>query len=325
MRERHDQGVAEKGISNMNDKVSQGGVDASGISYANELITEGAARRIHDELYGGDDYDAIWRLSNSGFVIRLEHTYILLDPILTSPLPTYEAIRAESVETGHLATYRVELRHHDRWENLFKEVHALPLPPEDVEKADYLLLTHEHVDHFDTDGLKRIAHLGPTVVAPKACHQKLVEVSGLPERSIIEARHRQIHEFETFSLRAMPASHKGAPGACGYLLQTRHGNIYHPGDGVFDQDHKELVCDLDVDYLLLPINDTNLGVGFAALLTHLLQPKAVIPCHYGYVYPAVRAGGGHPAEFVTALAARNYKIPNTDIMILNPGGKMVLV
>ena len=33
----------------------------------------------------------------------------------------------------------------------------------------------------------------------------------------------------------------------------------------------------------------------------------------------------HPAEFVTALAARNYKMPCTDIMILSPGGKLVLV
>ena len=33
-------------------------------------------------------------------------------------------------------------------------------------------------------------------------------------------------------------------------------------------------------------------------------------------------GGGN--QFVTALAARNYKIPGTDIMILNPGGRVVL-
>lgn len=27
----------------------------------------------------------------------------------------------------------------------------------------------------------------------------------------------------------------------------------------------------------------------------------------------------------TALAARNYKVPNTDIVILNPGGRLVWV
>ena len=89
------------------------------------------------------------------------------------------------------------------------------------------------------------------------------------------------------------------------------------------QNRLDEIANLDVDYLLVPINDTNLGVGFAALLTHMLQPRVVIPCHYGYTYPAVRSQGGHPAEFVTALAARNYKLPATDIVILSPGGRMV--
>ena len=126
-----------------------------------------------------------------------------------------------------------------------------------------------------------------------------------------------------FTVTVVPASH--SPGACGYLIETRHGNIYHPGDGRFDHADKAANLSLDVEYLLLPINDTNMGVGFAALLAHLLQPRVVIPCHYGYTYPPVRWMGGHPAELVTALAARNYKMPSTDIMILSPGGKLVLV
>ena len=76
--------------------------------------------------------------------------------------------------------------------------------------------------------------------------------------------------------------------------------------------------------LVLSCNDTNMGVGFAAQLAHILQPKVIIPCHYGYTYPAVRWMGGHPAEFVTTLASSNYKMPFTDIMILSPGGKIVL-
>ena len=43
-----------------------------------------------------------------------------------------------------------------------------------------------------------------------------------------------------------------------------------------------------------------MGVGFAAQLAHILQPKVIIPCHYGYTYPAVRWMGGHPAESVGA-------------------------
>ena len=292
-------------------------------SYANERVVEEQAREIGHELYHNMGYDAIWRLSNSGFVIRLDTTYIFLDPVLTSPLPDYEANRERARETG-AGPYRVELKYYDRPENIFREIHALPLQAEDVEKADYVLLSHEHHDHMDIHGLEKIASLEPTVVAPKSCHEELLQV-GYPDTRMVDARYSETHDCGAFSIEVVPASHHGCTDACGYLLHTRHGKIYLHGDGKFDHEHKETVVNLEVDYLLLPINDTNLGVGFAALLTHLLQPRVVIPCHYGYIYPAVRFQGGHPSEFVTALAARNYKIPGTDIMILNPGGKVVLV
>ena len=291
-------------------------------SYANELVVEGPVRRIRDELYGDAGYDAIWRLPNSGFVIRLDGKIIFLDAIFTSPHPVYEAERRKIAETGRLHDAALELKYHDRWENLFKEVHAPPLAADEVERADLVLITHEHEDHFEIDGLKRIGRLGPTFIAPESCHEALGRV-GLPDDSIVEARYGERHDLGVFTVTVVPASH--SPGACGYLIETRHGNIYHPGDGRFDHADKAANLSLDVEYLLLPINDTNMGVGFAALLAHLLQPRVVIPCHYGYTYPPVRWMGGHPAELVTALAARNYKMPSTDIMILSPGGKLVLV
>ena len=302
----------------------EGNEGAARFSYSQETVFERPARRIGGELYPNSGYDAIWRLPNAGFVIRLDDTYIFLDPIFTSPLPAYEAVREESMEAGRLSTYRLELKHYSRWENLFREVHQMPLLPDDVQKADHLLLTHEHYDHFDPVGLKNLATQPQMTVAPKACHNELVEVAAITPESITEASYGLTLDYESFTLQVIPATHRNTPGACGYLIETRHGNIYHPGDGQFDQDEKELVTSLDVQFLLVPINDTNLGVGFAALLTQLLQPTVVIPCHYGYAYPPVRSLGGSPAEFVTALAARNYEIPNTDVVILNPGGKYVL-
>ena len=131
-------------------------------------------------------------------------------------------------------------------------------------------------------------------------------------------------------MEVVPADHSNSVSAavnsdaCGYLVRTVHGNFYLPGDGRFDHDGKSHIAQMEVDYLLVPINDTNLGVGFAALLTYILQPRVVVPCHYGYTHPPVRSQAGHPAEFVTALAARGYDMPTTDIVILSPGGRLVL-
>ena len=315
----------------MNPTASTG---TAGPRYANELITEEPVRRIHDELYRQTGYDAIWRLSNAGFAIRLGETVIFVDPIFTSPLPSYEAERRAMAATGRLQSAVHEMKYYDRHEDIKREVHALPLSPEEVERADHILITHDHGDHIDPVGLAKIAHHTPTVLAPKSCQARdfrfdpkensnLLDV-GLPDSSIVEARHGDRHEYKDFSVTVIPAEHLDSVGACGYLIETRHGSIYHPGDGQFDHADKDTVCELEVDYLFVPINDTNLGVGYAATLTHILQPRVVIPCHYGYTYPPVRSQGGHPAEFVTALAARNYKLPFTDIAILSPGGRLVL-
>ena len=122
---------------------------------------------------------------------------------------------------------------------------------------------------------------------------------GVPRDLLLEARYGSSFDLEVASVQIRYAEH--SPGSCGFLLKTKYGNIYHPGDGKFDHPHKEEIGSLDVDYLLLPINDTNLGVGFAALLTQILQPRVVIPCHFGFVNPPIRSQGGHPAEYLTAI------------------------
>ena len=302
-------------------------------SYANESINPESARKIHKELYRDTGYDAMWRLTNSGFVIRLGTTYLFLDPVLTAPLPELLAAKDRIVASGG-QNRRLEERYYDRPESLGTELYDSPLPPEQVEKADFVFLSHDHGDHFDTAGLAKLAQLNPTVVAPGYFHAarpgqwRGILETGIPKESIIEATHGKTIDFDSFSVEVIPADHSAYrrpdPGACGYLIKTEHGNIYHPGDTNFDHPGKETICNLEVDYLIVPICDTDLGAGFGALLTFLLQPQVVIPCHYGYTYPPIRSQGGHPAEFVTALGVRNYRIPRTDILILQPGGKVVL-
>lgn len=131
------------------------------------------------------------------------------------------------------------------------------------------------------------------MIAPRSCHDALVR-AGIPAGSVVRVEPGAEHDCEKFSVRIVYAYH-GETEVCGFLLKTKYGNIYFPGDCGFNHPYTYEMCNLEVGYLLLPINDTNMGVGFAALLTHLLQPEVVIPCHYGYVYPAVRfQGGGTP-------------------------------
>lgn len=273
---------------------------------------------ILQELFDGLKYSAIWRLVNAGFAIRIDGTYLFIDPVLNLPIPLYTSNSKEYINGKPLPS---SMKAYDPQE-VEVQPDDFPLRAADIRRADVVLLSHDHEDHFDRSTIRDIAHLEPTVIAPKYCRDELVRC-GLPDRKIEAAEYGRSFSFTDLSVEIIYAEHK-KPGDCGFLIKSRYGNIYYPGDSRFDHSHKAEIHGLSVDYLLLPINDTNFGAGMAALLTQILQPRAVIPCHYGFVFPPVRSQGGHPAEYLAALASRSYRIPNTDIMILKPGGKIVL-
>ena len=282
-----------------------------------QAIAPGKIRKIKEELYTDTTYDAIWYITSCGFVIRIAETYIFINPILRLNNPEYIDLRNTAIAAGG---YDMEDRHYPP-EELYVQAPDLCLLGPEVLKADYVLLSQHYSDHFDQRSIKDIAHHHPTVVAPRSCHEGLNR-AGVGQDRIIEAKYGSRFKLENCTVEVIPA--RQFPGACGFVIETKYGNFYFTGKWKFDHPDKETVLNLKVDYLLVPISNTGMGVGYAALLTQILQPKIVIPCHYGFYYPPMRSQGGHPAEFVTAIAARNYMVGNTDIVILNPGGKYVL-
>jgi len=261
-------------------------------------------RQIRRQLYAADGRDGIWWLGNAGFAVRLGCHYIFIDPCVTDV-------------HAHVPSQTL--------------VHGLPLPVDCFERADCVLYTHEHEDHMDRKLFAKLVELNSDIWAPEYCREIILD-EGVPDGQVHIAAvdHSSAADGYTVEIiRARHIDHFGTGGtdlesqdtyACGYLLKTQYGSIYHPGDTQYLREFDALA----VDYLLLPINDSNMGVGYAAQLTSRLQPKVVIPCHYGMWAPAVSYQGGHPAEYLTALAARGYTLPRTDIMILKPGGRVIL-
>ena len=225
-----------------------------------------ASRRIASEAFGNTDYDAIWYLVNVGFLIRVQGSFILLDPIFSGDNPEYIQTREKYQATGRP---QVEVKHYDL-DQVYTQPSHFPLRADEVPKADVVPLSHEHTDHCDPRSIQKIAHLKPKIIASKACHEALLK-QGVARELLVEATYRSVFDFETFSIEIQYSD--DSPGSCGFLIKTQYGNIYHPGDNKFDHERKTEMCNLKVDYLLLPINDTNFGVGFAALLTQILQPR----------------------------------------------------
>jgi L-ascorbate metabolism protein UlaG (beta-lactamase superfamily) len=279
-------------------------------------------RKIREELYAPGGPDGIWWLGNAGFAIRLDSHYIFLDPCVTEWPDSPYASSGKQVGTTKV------------------RLHEFPLEADDFERADLVLYTHDHSDHLDRGLLPRLVGLKPEIWAPEQCVQSILE-EGVPKEQVHVARVGGSLRKDNYAVEFIRARHASAGGSCdldlkwyyqdvqdqdavscGYLMKTRYGNIYHPGDTYYLQEFSKL----EVDYLLLPVNDTNLGVGFAALLTSELKPRVVIPCHYGMYHPPSFWRGGHPAEYLAVLVSRGYwaSLPCTDIVTLRPGGKFLL-
>src|SRR5947209_18610565 len=91
-----------------------------------------------------------------------------------------------------------------------------PLAPEDVTNADYILITHDHLDHLDPGTVPAAARRSSRAhfIVPQAGHGHLLEL-GVPPERITAIRIRQEDTlspelcFDGFSLTAIKGNHDG--------------------------------------------------------------------------------------------------------------------
>jgi L-ascorbate metabolism protein UlaG (beta-lactamase superfamily) len=147
-------------------------------------------------------------------------------------------------------------------------VRQVPIPyqPNELTAVDWVLITHEHMDHCDPHTLPALAKASPQArfVGPLAVRKQL-EQWGISGERIQPAPFDQLDLGEDLHVQAIPAAHPrirldqdGQPQAVGYLFTHTTNNLYLAGD--------TLVCDELLDALqrvgpiktaLLPVNEDN--------------------------------------------------------------------
>jgi L-ascorbate 6-phosphate lactonase len=206
------------------------------------------------------------------------------------------------------------------------ELRAIPIPPLQlaVEDVDWLLVTHEHLDHLDLPLLPQLLEASPDVgvVLP----EPIVPMLGgavRPDR-IRAVQPGDVVDLEGLSVHVVPALHGvtmddaygdgsaigGRPRFVGYVLDSSPP-IYHAGDTV---PHAELVgalTGLEVDIALLPINGRdaereasgfvgNLDAAEAVELALTIGASTLVPYHWdGFV-----GNTSSPGEAVDIANAR---------------------
>ena len=153
--------------------------------------------------------------------------------------------------------------------------------PEKLEKADFILITHDHKDHAKDVTIERLWKKSTKLIAPRCCQNKLGK-----DMTVLAAG--QEIDFGGIHIKAIEAYNQKKPGSnriwhsrgrgVGYLISVEDRQIYHAGDTDFIPEMKQLG---HVDLALLPIGGTyTMDVDAAVQASLCMQPEFVIPMHF---------------------------------------------
>lgn len=147
-------------------------------------------------------------------------------------------------------------------------------------KADYILVTHSHYDHFSKEDIDKIKTDGTKIIGPADVAKEL-------GKNTVAMSPNQEITIDRLKIKAIPAYninkkyHPRANNWVGYVITLSDGtSIYHAGDTDFIPEMKSL----KVDIALLPVSGTYVMTADEAIqAANTFQPKIVIPMHYGTI------------------------------------------
>jgi L-ascorbate metabolism protein UlaG (beta-lactamase superfamily) len=154
--------------------------------------------------------------------------------------------------------------------------------PDGVEKADILLITHDHFDHYNAEDVAKVVGEQTITVSPfeaetPSGERKLLKVGETTEIDGIKIEavaaynvDKRNEEGEHF--------HPKADERCGFIVTVGETRLYHAGD----TDPIPEMEQIKADIALIPVSGTYvMNSEEAVKAVDQMQPKVAIPMHYG--------------------------------------------
>ena len=151
--------------------------------------------------------------------------------------------------------------------------------------ADFILITHDHYDHFSPEDIRKVANRDTILVVPGIMMGKASEVAGLVG-DIRMVKPEEIGDIGGLAYETVPAYntgkafHQKSAGWVGYILTVNDTRIYIAGDTDRTPENERVNCDI----AMIPIGGTfTMDAREAAELVNRIKPQVAIPIHYGSV------------------------------------------
>ena len=178
------------------------------------------------------------------------------------------------------------------------------------EKADLIVSTHPHFDHFDPGAINRLSKPETEVVVKKGCNLRELKAAKAQEIEVgkeLEAQGVKIKAVQAYNTHRFrspgePFHPKGL--GMGVILELEGRRLYYAGDTDFISEMAALKAE-KLDLAFLPIGGTyTMDVPEAAEAAKAISPKVVIPTHYNLL-SETRAD---PEDFKKRLASPGIEV-----------------
>ena len=212
---------------------------------------------------------ALWWLGQAGFIVKLGASILYLDPYLSS-----------SDE---------------------RQVEPL-LETAQIKNADFVLGSHDHIDHIDRQAWPIIARACAKAkfIVPEFLREPLAKELDIPSERFIGLNDQTSFESEQLKITGIAAAHElldydeesGLYPYLGYAIEANGCRLYHCGDScIYEGLHSKLKA-FSPNVIILPINGRdakrlaancigNMTYQEAADFAGVLTPGLTIPAHYG--------------------------------------------
>lgn len=185
---------------------------------------------------------------------------------------------------------------------IYIDPHVLP---DKTEKADMVLVTHEHFDHCNVENIKKLRGEHTKVLGPPGVMKKLGFGSPMNIDKVTNIDGVRITGIDAYNINKFrspdnPFHPRGL--GLGYLIEIDGKRIYHSGD---TDNIPEMASLGDIDLALLPIGGTyTMTIEEAAVAAKIIKAEITVPMHYNSDKYGITGINVNPEEFGKLLEGK---------------------